>query len=86
MNKRLWIGLAVVAGIVVLGAAAYLGVNLITTGRAGVNFQAAPLGAAGGPVLMKNGQRISIQLLPAPELPKTPPDVRGQLVQMKDSP
>jgi len=85
MNRKVWIGLAIVTGIVVLGAAAYLGVNLITTGRFGVGLQAAGPGGAGGPVLFKNGQRISIQMLPAPELPKTPPDVRGQLVQMKDN-
>ncbi len=84
MNRRVWIGLGIIVGVAFVAGAAYLAVNLITSGRAGVNFPAAPPGS-GGPVLMKNGQTITFNLKPAPELPQSTPDVRGQLVEMKDN-
>jgi hypothetical protein len=85
MNRKILTGLALVVGIAVVAGAAYLAVNLIASGRAGVNFRAAPPGSGGGLVLMKNGQRITLDLKPAPELPQRAPDVRGQLVEMKDN-
>jgi len=84
MNRKVWIGLAAVAGLALVAGAAYLAVNLMSSGHA-VNFRAAPPGAGGGLVLMKNGQRITLNLKPAPELPQRAPDVRGRLVEIKDN-
>jgi hypothetical protein len=84
MNKRVIIVMAVILGIVMLGGAAYVGVNLIMSGRAGLHVAVAPPGG-GGLTLMKNGQRVAIQLSPAPELPHSPADIHGKLVSMKDN-
>ncbi len=84
MNRKVWVGLAVIVGIGVVAGAAYLGVNLITSGRFGPRIQMASPGG-GGLTLMKNGQRIDINLKPAPELPQSSPDVRGRLVELKDN-
>ncbi len=85
MNKKILIGLAVVAGIVVLAGAAYLAVGMMTPGRAETNALGV-LPAAGGKGLGYGGKvTIKVEMVPAPELPQSPPDVKGRLVEMKDN-
>lgn len=73
-NKKLYFILAVL--VVVVAAAAFVGGRLLN-GRAG------PLGIfpmmGGGPV------SFSIDMIPAPELPKTEPETRGTFVERKDN-
>ncbi len=85
MKKKIVIGLAVVAGIAVLAGAAYLAMNLMAPGRAETNSLGV-LPAAGGKGLGYGGKvTVKIELAPAPELPQSPPDVRGRLIETKDN-
>ena len=85
MKKKMIIGLAVVAGIVVLAGAAYLAMSLMAPGRAATSSLGV-LPAPGGKGTGYAGKvTVKIQLAPAPELPQNPPDVKGQLAEMKDN-
>ncbi len=86
MKKKIVISLAVVAGIVVLAGAAYLAMSLMTPGRADTNSLGV-LAAPGGKGLGFGGGKVTIkvEVAPAPELPQSPPDVRGRLIETKDN-
>jgi hypothetical protein len=68
-NKRLYF--IIVTGVLVVGAAAFLAGRLINSG---VN----PLGLLGP-------ADDGISILPAQELPKTPPEVEGLLIERQDN-
>lgn len=74
-NKKLYIILAVL--VVFVAAAAFVGGRLL-------NGQAGPLGLF---PLMGGGDRVSImiEMVPAPELPKTEPTTRGTFAERKDN-
>ncbi|MEW6401766.1 MAG: hypothetical protein AB1649_08200, partial [Chloroflexota bacterium] len=74
-NKRIYIIVAIVA--VVVAAAAYIGGRLLN-GRAGP-LGLFPLGDSGGP------RSMTVNMLPAPELPTTEPDTRGIFVERQDN-
>jgi len=71
MNRKLFISSGIV--LMVVGAAAFLAGRLLTGG-------VSPLGLFTG-----NGISIVTDILPAAELPKTPPDVEGLFVERQDS-
>jgi len=74
-NKKIYFIMAV--AIIVVAAAAFVGGRLL-------NGQAGPLGLF--PMLGGPGQvSISIDMIPAPELPKTEPETRGTFVERKDN-
>lgn len=74
-NKRMILGMSVL--IVVVGVAAFLGGRML-------NGNVSPLGFFG---LGGKGDVVSfaINVIPAEELPKTPPEVVGQFVERKDN-
>src|SRR5689334_7339073 len=74
-NKRTYIIFAVV--IILVAAAAFVGGRLLN-GRAGP-MGLFPMMGGGGPM------SISIEMVPAPELPQTEPDSRGFFVERKDN-
>jgi hypothetical protein len=74
-NKKLYLILAV--AIVIVAAAAFVGGRLLN-GRAG-SLGLFPMAGKRGTV------SISIQMTPAPELPKTEPDARGTFIERKDN-
>ena len=74
-NKRMILVMCVL--VLVVGAAAFVGGRML-------NGNVNPLGLFG---LGGNGQMMSVRinLIPAEELPKTPPEVTGQFVERKDN-
>jgi hypothetical protein len=74
-NKKVYIIFTVV--VVLVAAAAFIGGRLLTG-------QAGPLGIF---PMMGGGDRvsISIEMVPAPELPQTEPETRGFFVERKDN-
>lgn len=74
-NKKLFILLSLL--VVLVGGAAFLAGRLLN--------QKAGLAAPGGPLGSGGRVGFSIQMLPAKELPKTPPEVTGLFVERKDN-
>jgi hypothetical protein len=70
-NKKIYLGLGV--AIIVIGIAAFMAGRMIKGG-------VGPLTLFGGPV-----QDDGITILPAEELPKTPPEVEGIFVERQDN-
>jgi hypothetical protein len=79
MNKKLIIILTI--GLVIVAAAAFVGGRLLNGGFGGpLGMMPFGLGPGGG------GQfTMSVNVLPAPELPKTPSDLTGSFVERKDN-
>lgn len=76
MNKKLTIFLII--GLVIVAAAAFVGGRLLNgSGLGPLGFM--PFGPSGGQFAM------SVNLLPAPELPKNPSDLTGVFVERKDN-
>jgi hypothetical protein len=73
-NKKTYVIFAVVVALV--AAAAFIGGRLL-------NGQAGPLGFF--PMMGGGRVSMSIDMLPAPELPTTEPDTRGSFVERKDN-
>jgi hypothetical protein len=74
-NKKLFVILGIL--IAVVGAAAFIGGRMLN-GKVGPLGLGMPIG--GGDVMS-----ISIQVTPAPELPKREPETRGLFVERKDN-
>jgi hypothetical protein len=74
-NKRVILVMGVL--ILMVGAAAFVGGRML-------NGNVNPLGLLG---LRGNGKMISVMInvIPAEELPKTPPEIMGQFVERKDN-
>ena len=74
-NKKLFVIIGIL--IILVGAAAFIGGRML-------NGKAGPLGFG---MPMGNGGMVSIsvQVTPAPELPKTEPEMRGLFVERKDN-
>jgi hypothetical protein len=73
-NKKLIFIMAILT--LVVGAAAFIGGRML-------NQKASPVGLGGPPGSTNNS--VSVQIIPAKELPKTPPEVRGSFVERKDN-
>ena len=78
MNKKLIFFVSL--GLIIVAAAAFVGGRLLNGGFGGPLGMIPFLGAgpAGGQFMM------SVNVLPAPELPKTPSDLTGTFVERKD--
>lgn len=76
MNKKLTIMIAI--GLVIVAAAAFVGGRLLN-GRGLGPLGFMPFGPGGGQFAM------SMRMLPATELPKTPSDLTGTFVERKDN-
>jgi len=76
-----WIVGGVIASIVLLGGAAFVGGRLLN--------QAAPPPEGKGGLVVSGGpdgaQRVSVQIEPSKDLPNTVPDVRGLFAERKDN-
>ena len=86
-NKTLTI-VGVVVGVLVIAAAAFIAGRFLNQRQAGGTgiMPAANIGGPGG-MTIGGGSAVSmqIQVIPAPELPTTPPDVTGLLAERKDN-
>ncbi len=84
MKKRILITVSIIALVVILAGAAFIGGRLL-------NGQGLPLisGGGNGPVLSLSGpggnQSFKLDIQPAKELPTTPADVRGLFDHRKDN-
>ncbi len=75
MNKKLVIFITI--GFIFVAAAAFVGGRLLNGSMGPLGFM--PFGLGGGQFAM------SFNMLPAPELPKTPSDLTGSFVERKDN-
>lgn len=84
MNKRIFIGIGVIAAVVLLAGGAFVGARLL-------GQQTLPIPVGGDRVVSiddGNGsgkKTFSLDFIPAPELPQTPADERGIFVRRQDS-
>ena len=78
MSKKTWLVVTVIAVVVVLAAASYVAISLVTTGSIGLGALPLP-GAAGG-----NPQRHRYEVIQPTEVPQTLPDMVGPVVAIKD--
>ena len=76
-NKKLFIILGVV--VVLVAAAAFVAGRLLNQSVGPTGFLGLPLGKGGGPM------SISVEMKPAPELPKSKPDLSGIFSERKDN-
>lgn len=75
-NKRMIVGLGIL--VLLVGAAAFIGGRMLNQ-RVGPMGLGMPLGGGG------DMMSVSIQITPAPELPRTQPEVLGLFVERKDN-
>ena len=79
-SRRTKLIVGVVALVLLLGGAAFVGGRLLN--------QAVPAGGPGGMMIgggPDGGQRVSVEFVPAKELPTAPPDARGLFAERKDN-
>jgi len=82
MKNRMRTSLIVVGAIVVLAAAAFVGLSLLNPNLTGFGGLRLP-GAAAGPSDKK--QTFTYNVIPATEMPATNPDIVGRLEQKQDN-
>src|SRR5262245_26028175 len=75
-RKKLWTSLTVMA---LLAGVVYFAVTLMTHGTLGLGQLQLP------GVSAPEGARQTYTILPPPELPQTPPDLVGEVVEVKDN-
>ena len=80
-KKKILTIVGIVAGVIVLVAAAFIGGRFLNQ-RA---TQGGSLISLGGTTGGGNAVAMSVQIIPAPELPTTPQDVTGLLAERKDN-
>ncbi len=77
-RKQLLTGLGAVFGVALVVGAVYVGVNLMTSGTLGLGSLQLP-GSNASP------EKGSYEIIPAPELPQTQPDLVGAVVEVTDN-
>jgi hypothetical protein len=80
-KKKVFTIVGVVAGVIVIAAAAFIGGRFLNQ-RASLGGGLMQVGGAAGG---GNVVSMSVEIIPAPELPTTAPDVTGLLAERKDN-
>lgn len=85
-KKKVWIGVAVLAAVLLFAGAAFLGARLLATGKTQRGIASGPqviMKQAGGGAAMQAGASLRVQN--APEIPQRAPDMSGAVTEVKNN-
>lgn len=84
-KKKTWVGIAILAAVLLLAGAAFLGARLLSQPQAANNSN----GDSGGMMKKMGGgpgsEEVTIERQPAEELPDREPDILGEVSELKDN-